>query len=117
MDELQEKLTQILQDPESLKQIMAFANTLSGEENEGEAIPLLQMLTSSDMLTKIQQILKQVNQPDEKQEALLAALSPYLKPERRNKLRRAIQIAHLSRLARVAWTTGSPLQEGVSSHV
>ena len=117
MDNLQEKLSQILQDPGSMQQILSVANMISGEDSAEDAVPLLQMLTSSDVLPKMQQILSQVHQTDEKQEALLSALSPYLKPDRRVKLRRAVQIAQISRFARAAWASDGMLQKGAMNRV
>lgn len=47
----------------------------------------------------ILQLVRQANQKDGPQEALLAALKPYLRPERREKLDRAMRIARISQIA------------------
>ena len=54
-------------------------------------------------------LLSEWSRPDDRRTALLAALRPYVKPERYAKVDRAIQIAKLSRLIRVAL---SALREG-----
>ena len=47
----------------------------------------------------ILQLVRQANQKDGPQEALLAALKPYLRPDRREKLDRAMRIARISQIA------------------
>ena len=54
-------------------------------------------------------LLTEWNRPDDHRTALLSALRPYVKPERYAKVDRAIQVAKLSRLIRVAL---SALREG-----
>ena len=43
--------------------------------------------------------MQQARQSDSKQEALLCALKPYLAPDRRDKIDRALEIARISHLA------------------
>lgn len=52
---------------------------------------------------------------DDQRAALLAALRPFLKEERREQLGRAVQIARLSRLARIALAIWK--EQGGSEHV
>ena len=90
MDDLEEKVLGVLNDPEKLAQVMDIAKGLglSPAEDGGEAAPRLPDLhpTASDS----------------RREALLQALAPYLQPARRQKLQRAIEVARLSNLARFA---------------
>ena len=97
MTDLNEKLTQILNDPGSMQQIMDMAAALSGQSN---AVPAATPET-------IRNALQQVRPPDPKQEALVRALLPYLRPSRQIRLERAIQVAQLSHLAGFALQTAS----------
>ena len=54
------------------------------------------------LLSMAGRLLSEWNRPDDHKTALLAALRPYVKPERYAKVDRAIQIAKFSRLIRVA---------------
>ena len=77
MDELQEKLTAFLQNPQAMEQVMEMAASLGlgGESSEGSSSPA------------------------NRQEELVHALMPYLRPQRRARLRRALELARLSTLA------------------
>lgn len=121
MDDLSEKITQILNDPGSLQQIVEIANALGAQqtsmENDesGHSLP-----ASQEMLTDITQMLRQAEKTDKKQEALFQALRPYLKPNRQERLERAMQIAHLSHLAGIAFRSGkgrTESHEEVNSHL
>lgn len=79
MDELSSKLTEILQDPARMQQIKDMASSM-GIQPEAD-IP------------------DQINQ---KQERLIQALLPYLKPQRQAKLERVMRLSHLSRMAGMA---------------
>ncbi|MGM9563950.1 MAG: hypothetical protein ACI3VQ_07775 [Faecousia sp.] len=50
-------------------------------------------------LQAIMGLMQQARQSDSKQEALLCALKPYLAPDRRDKIDRALEIARISHLA------------------
>ena len=56
-------------------------------------------LTREEFVRGILQLVRQANQKDGPQEALLAALKPYLRPDRREKLDRAMRIARISQIA------------------
>lgn len=105
MDDLNEKLTQILNDPGSIQQIMQIANTLSGppaEEGSGEASD---SAAPPEMLSNISKALHQEEKKDKRRDALFQALRPYLRPNRLERLERAMQIAQLSHLAGVMFRT------------
>ena len=98
---LEEKLQQILNDPDSMAQIMSLAQSFGAQAQQTEsqtAVPPIDMGT----MQAIVGILQQLQQTDSRQEALLTALKPYLAPERRAKIDRAAQIARLSQLAGAA---------------
>lgn len=105
---LEEKLQQLLNDPDSMAQIMSFAQSLGGQMQQPQqpqqsqepqaAVPPI----DPGMMQAIVGIMQQLQRTDSRQEALLNALKPYLAPERREKIDRAAQIARLSRLAGTA---------------
>ena len=95
-----EQISQILNDPEGMKQISELAAILSppGEENDNAHTGFQIPNSLTHMLIKAQE-------KDEKQQALVRALLPYLRPTHQKKLQRAIEIAKVSCLARAALNT------------
>ena len=138
-DGFSEKLNAILADPDAMGKILCLAPSLEGEPSpdpqtsaeQAETPPrpsadqesptpdlsgLLSTLTGGTgesldprLLSLAGRLLAEWNRPDDRKTALLAALRPYVKPERYAKVDRAIQIAKFSRLIRVAL---SALREG-----
>lgn len=126
MEGLEEKLQNILSDPNSMAQIMSMAQSLGlSQQNEqrppsqpaeenfgmlqaamgqrsdgGGKMPDLQFLQS------MMGVMQQAQRSDGKQEALLCALKPFLRPERREGIDRAMQLAKLSQLAGIALKNG-----------
>ena len=105
---LEQAIGAILQDPEQMQSLLAFARSLGISPPEAppkqtappppppkESAPV----SSSDALGEL---LQKAGQLDKRQENLLNALKPLLKPERREKIDRAMQAARLSRLAGAA---------------
>lgn len=122
MDDFEEKLNSILSSPEAMGQIMALANSISGqpgaegapeEEPPPTAKPapaasggdnplsFLQNLDPS-MIQKIMALYGEYNRSNDEKTALLQAMKPFLREERRAKLDKAVQIARVSRVIRVA---------------
>lgn len=108
-DDLEEKLNQILADPESMAQILSLAQSfgMAAEpptDRPPDAAPPRVPPPPADtaMLQGIMRLMQQTQQSDRHQEALLQALKPYLAPERRGKLDRAMQIARISHLVSAA---------------
>lgn len=101
MDDLGQKLAQILQDPNRIQQIMEVASSM-GFTPQPEMTELPE-LPSQEALEKVSQVLHQAEAKDRRQEALMKALLPYLKPNRQTRLERALQLSQLSRLAGVAF--------------
>lgn len=96
MEDLEQTILGVLNDPEKMQQIMGIAQSLglSQEQSAGaeqSAAPSLDMLTG---------LLQQGS--DSRKDALFHALMPFLQPDRRKKLQRAMQVARLSRLANFA---------------
>ena len=129
MAEFEEKLNSILSDPAAMGQIAALAQALSTPQTEpqnqkdsstppdavpGQAAPpagadsdLSALLGGlGDLDPKLIQtalgLLSAYGTDDDRRVALLTALKPFLKPERWAKVDRAIQIARLTRVIRVA---------------
>lgn len=97
MDDISGVISQIMNDPERMQQIMELAQSLtSGEETQEPP------LVSPERIEELGKMIRQTQHVDEKQEALVHALRPYLKPGRRSKLDRALQIAKLSHWAGIA---------------
>lgn len=116
MNEFEEKLESILGNPQAMEQIMALAQSLGGSnpstppaEHKPEAAPSSSLpdglgLGQVDprILTGIVSLLSQSQSNDDDRVALLQALRPFVKEQRYAKLDKAIQIARLSRLIRMA---------------
>lgn len=110
MDDLFSKMQELLSDPESMKQISELAQMLQSETNDASAPPPEAPQTAepaaapSDsggglpfdpmMLLKIGEIWNNVQSHDENT-ALLLALRPHLKAERREKVDRAVRLLRL----------------------
>ncbi len=116
MSEFEDKLGAILSDRNAMDQIMALARSFSepkpepGEQPEpqsptqpGQGEGVAQLLSGVDpaLMQLGLRLLGEYNRPNDNSAALLAALSPYVRPERRDSLQRAARIARLSRVARV----------------
>lgn len=100
-DGLEERLEQLLNDPDSMAQILSMAKSfgLSPEDVPSSAPPP----PPEDGLTQaLLGVMQQVRKSDGRQEALLRALRAYLAPERQEKLDRAMQLARISHLAGAA---------------
>lgn len=127
----------ILGNKEAMGQIMALAQSLGkpappapepeeepgepGRERAGGPDPEdgagkdpLSILGSLDprMVQMGMRLLKEYRAGDDRNTALLAALRPFLRKERYARLDRAIQIARLSRVLRVAFQSLSGKEEG-----
>ncbi len=128
MSEWEDKLNTLLSDPDAMAQVMNMAQSLSQQMGQpgGDAPPppppggagtpssdsfpqsgppadLSALLGGIDpaMLQKLLPVLGQMNRPASSETAaLLYALRPFLKPERRDKVERAAQLARLIHLAK-----------------
>ena len=117
MGELDEKLNAILGNPQAMGQIMALAQSLSGQggsvEAKEETQPQPPPSSGNDPFSALgnldprlmqfrMRVLAEYPREDDKKTALLTARRPFVMEERYDKLDRAIQIARLSRVIRVA---------------
>ena len=129
MAEFDEKLNSILANPDAMSQIMQLAQSLSGN-SQGPAVPqppptpappqqpplrppaqppqggadLLSSLAGGmdpTLLMKLMPLIQELgSQSDSNARQLLYALRPYLKPERQEKVERALQLARLCHLGK-----------------
>ena len=122
MAEFDEKLNSILSNPDAMSQIMQLAQSLSGGQEQPSAppsppppptpaprqsAPAQDMLSSlaggldPKLLTRLLPIIQELgSQQDSNARALLYALRPYLKPDRQEKVERALQLARLFHLGK-----------------
>lgn len=128
MAEFDDKLNELLSNPDSMAQIMRLAQSLSGDSQgggAGEREPqhqpppqhqhqepppqngggdLLSSLTGGvdpKLLMRLLPLIQELGgQQDSNARNLLYALRPYLKPERQEKVERALQLARLFHLGK-----------------
>ena len=132
MAELEEKLNAILGDPRAMGQIMELARSLSGgEEGTGKSggpdqpaaepeasreagpDPSAQMgQLDPDAVRRGMRLLLARGGEDSRSAALLSALKPFLKEDRRAGLDRALELARMIRLVRTALSGGAGREEG-----
>ncbi len=126
MSDFEEKLNSILSSPESMQQVAQLAQMLSQQndansrpppspppastasspssQHQSEEIPdLSSLLGGIDMSTisRFLPLLQEMNSgSNDEGTQLLYALKPFLKPERQNKIDRALRLAHLFHLGK-----------------
>ncbi len=113
MGDFEDKVNDLLKSPESLEQIMKLARSLSGEQSENQSAPQSEPESSPNaagdtgfsgvfdpqIMSFLGSALKEYSSPSDKT-ALIAAIKPYLKNERRQKVDKALQIAKLAKIAK-----------------
>ena len=106
MDDLEQKIGQILGDPDSMAQIMSIAKSLGVMQPEQSAQPeagsMSDSLFSLEELGPIMEIVRRAGNTEQREAALLNALKPYCSAERQQRIDRAVRIARLSQLAGAA---------------
>ena len=107
MQEMEEKLGAILSNPQMMQQIFNLAQSLGQESAppRQETPPAAPPEFDLGLLSKIAG-LAQLGSNDSQQEALLSALSPYLRQDRVAKLEKAMQAAKMARLASAFLNSG-----------
>lgn len=114
MSELEDRINSVLSDPEQMARISEMAKNLMGGGSSGEKQEqkpqsggIGQILGDGfdpAMLMKIKKLMD--GGSGSKYTALFEAMKPYLSEKRRGKLDRAVQIARLARIARIAMEEG-----------
>lgn len=97
---IEETLDQLLGDPGAMAQIMSVVQSLglgkppdSGECSAPPPVP------DDKLLSSLMGIMRDAQSIEPKQEALLCALKPFVRPERREKIDKALRIARISHIA------------------
>ena len=105
MENMEEKLGSILNNPEMMQQIMAMAQTLGQSQSspQPESAPMPDF--DPGMLQKIS-VLAQQSRVTSEEQALLKALNPYLSRNRIGKLERAMRAAKMARFASTFLNSG-----------
>lgn len=104
MNELEQKLSSVMNDPAMMEKIMALAQTMGSSTPQGtvepEQKPAMPALPDIDisMLQKLSGFAKHSG-IDQNQKALLQALRPYLSSHRISRLERAMQAAKMAGFA------------------
>lgn len=116
MSDFENKLNTLLADPNAMAQVMKLAENLQGQlgtestpeppkESGGDLLSQLTGGLDPALLSRLLPVVQQLNRPESSDAAqLLYALRPFLRPERRDKVERAAQLARLFHLARVFFT-------------
>ena len=112
MDDFENKLGQILENPEMMGKIMAMAQSFGSQEAPPEPPPQESPMPEIDFAT-IQKLTGLMGKTgvDSDQKALLCALSPYISPGRIHKLERAMRAAKLAGVA-TSFLGNTPLFSG-----
>ena len=98
MSEFEDKLHAILSDPAEMERISRLASELMGGGTDGPAAA--DESGDGTLLHRLGALLGGAGGGDK--EALVRALSPYLRPERRERLQKALRIAGVLRMAGAA---------------
>ena len=121
MSEWEDKLNTLISDPDAMAQVMQMAQNLSqqmgasggaasssGGPTAAADVPPPQELSSllggvdPALIQRLLPLLSQMNRAESSETtAFLLALRPFLKPERRDKVERAAQLARLIHLAKL----------------
>ena len=100
MDDLAEKINAVLNDPAQLQQVMHLASSLGLGQSAAPEFP-----AENEADTPAEE------RRSTRQAALVRALMPYLRPGRRERLQRAIQVAQLSNLGNLLAQSGLMAQQ------
>ncbi len=92
MEDLQEKLTALLSDEESMSQLKELAGMIGLPVEEGSEAP-----SDSGDMAKVMQLMSVINQAksDDENICFLESLRPLLQEERRSKVDKAVKILRL----------------------
>ena len=97
-----ELLQSVLQDPEQMSRIAAAAQSLMGGESAAGSAPAQTPVSAqpseAKLLSALSGMLGQKG-GQSRSSALLSAMRPYMRPEKQEKLDRAMQIARMVRVA------------------
>ena len=98
MEDLGEKLAEILNDPESMNRVKQMAESLLGGEEKREEPPDTSALGANEMQMMVSIMSRLKNSKGDASTELLNALKPHLSEPRREKVDTAIKILKLIEL-------------------
>ena len=100
MDEMEDKLGAILNNPQMMQQIMTMAQSLGGQSEPSKPEPPPQAMPQIDfaLMQKLSGLASQSG-IDQREKALLGALQAYLTGDRVARLERAMRAAKMAKLA------------------
>ncbi len=99
MDELSQKLAEILNDPESMNKVREMAEDILGEKKEPEPADDISNLLGDNDLIKVMSLVSKLNTAgDDSRTMLLSSLKPHLSEPKREKVDTAIKILRLLEL-------------------
>lgn len=102
MDDLEQKLGAVLNNPQLMQQIMTMAQSMGASSPQPQEPKQPEQATlpplDPGMLSKLAGLSKQ-SSIDRNQQALLKALGPYLSKDRISRLERAMRAAKMAKLA------------------
>ena len=117
MSELEDKLNSILSSPEDMEKIIGIARSISGnmdsssqntEDDNDNCTSGIDSVASAlgdidpKMFKLISRLMGEYNSNKNDKSALLNAIKPYLRPQRRDAVDRAANIAKMARVAKIA---------------
>lgn len=99
MDQMEDKLNSILSNPQMMQQIMSMAQAL-GQQNTQKEEPAPAQVSNIDprLISQLANLAGKSGTTNDEQ-ALLSALTPYLRSERIAKLERAMRAAKMAKFA------------------
>ena len=98
MNELEERINSVLSDPAQLEKLAGLAQRLMGGADEPPAAQP-PSVPDAGLLAKLAAGLRGAESEPGRERALLAAMRPYLSEGRREKMDRALRLAHMAKLA------------------
>ena len=105
MSEFEDRLNSILNDPAEMEKITRLASELMGGGGAQGTAPQEVSDADSEMFGRIAALLGSTSGRGDKSE-LLHALTPYLRPARQAKLKKALRLAKMAKLAAAAFGDG-----------
>lgn len=95
MDEINDKLSKILDDPESMEKVRRMAESILGEEDEGPLEQTGDLALDPALLSKIAGIMQRLKGGADNRTALLVALKPLVSPRRQKRVETAVKLLRL----------------------
>lgn len=107
MDELSQKLAEILNDPESMNRVREMAEDILGNKPEPDPQEdLSNFLSNSDLINVMNLVSKLNTNSGDSRTTLLSALKPHLSEPKRDKVDTAIKILRLLELLPILKESG-----------